>query len=155
MPFQDPSNPGQKQSVSGNPLTCSFPDHSLFQSVSEGTVPELKYPSGRALRRGARPEPSKFPVFFPVSREFGRENSSYGTASSASQSQVFSRFPCLQQEPQLCGLFAAMWGRPLSLQSASILGSMRTLHNFSRPDRKVHFSGVVGSIPTYPIIPVF
>jgi hypothetical protein len=69
---------------------------------------------------------------------------------SASQSQVFSLFPCLQREPQLCGLVAAICARPLSLQSASIFGSMQTLHKFSRPDRKVHFSGGVGSIPTAP-----
>jgi hypothetical protein len=88
MPSQGPSNPRQKQPVSGNPLSCSFPDHSLFQSFSEGTVPRPKYYPAGLYRHGARPEPSKFPVFFPVSRH------------------------------------------PLSLQSASILGSIETLHKF-------------------------
>jgi hypothetical protein len=41
--------------------------------------------SGRALRRGARPATSKFPVFFPVSKEIWRRIVSHETTSSASK----------------------------------------------------------------------
>ena len=43
----------------------------------------------RSARKAAkRPEFSKFPVIFPVSREFGREKSSRWTASTATQSSL-------------------------------------------------------------------
>jgi hypothetical protein len=41
----------------------------------------------------ARDERAKFPVKFPVSREIELEKSSHATASTASQSWIFSLFP--------------------------------------------------------------
>jgi hypothetical protein len=46
-----------------------------------------------SYRRMASTEDIKFPVFFPVSREFGLEKSSHETASTASQYWYFSFIP--------------------------------------------------------------
>ena len=47
-----------------------------------------EYRDNQTMQTMRRPEFRKFPVFFPVSREFGAETGSPWTASSASQSRL-------------------------------------------------------------------
>jgi hypothetical protein len=66
-----------------------FPSHPLLIPCSD--FPEkrkfsAKAPYNRDLSKGKSDQREKFPVFFPVSREFGAEISSRATASTAIQS---------------------------------------------------------------------
>jgi hypothetical protein len=92
--------------LTGNSIPCSFPDRSLFQLGSKDQSFLLKYSALGSYCRMASTEDTKFPVFFPVSREFGWRRSSHGTASTASQSCYFSLFPSFWQKPGFSGLIA-------------------------------------------------
>jgi hypothetical protein len=63
------------------------PDRSLFRLVGKTVVTAKAMSSGELAQDGAA-ECVIFPVFFPVSREFGLEKSSHETASTATQSRV-------------------------------------------------------------------
>src|SRR5262249_26546837 len=56
----------------------------------------------RQENRGGGPDFAKFPVIFPVSREFGAETSSQLTASSASQSRLWHAARHASQSLRCC-----------------------------------------------------
>jgi hypothetical protein len=56
----------------GTQIPCSFPDGSLFQFVAKSTVPRPKYSPEGFYGRVTSTKRSEFPVFFPVTREFGQ-----------------------------------------------------------------------------------
>ena len=58
----------------------------------ENRVSPAKVLSGVDLSPSAFDRMAIFPVNFPVSREFGSEKSSHGTASTANESWISSQF---------------------------------------------------------------
>ena len=72
-----------------------FPVHPLLIPCSDSSGKRsflAKPPYIRDLSKEGWIIEEKFPVFFPVSRELGAENSSPATASTATQSSYFSLF---------------------------------------------------------------
>jgi len=61
-------------------------ENSLFRCVGNSAASHWIRAPIRHECRGGWPDSAKFPVNFPVSREFGAETSSQLTASSATQS---------------------------------------------------------------------
>jgi len=75
-----------KDPVSGNSDSLFIPGSFPVPIGLENLVFPAKALSGWDLSPVAPAERAKFPVNFPISREFGPEKSSHGTASTASQS---------------------------------------------------------------------
>jgi hypothetical protein len=136
MPFQDhPKFTAETARIRESIFPCSFPDHSLFQFASEDNVPRPKCCPAGLYGPGPDPNPSKFRVFFPVSRQFSPENISHATTSSASQSPLLSLFLGSLGKPRHCAWLRRFGGRSLG----SHAWKRGRLYEFSCCSRKVQF----------------
>jgi hypothetical protein len=81
---------GPENRYQGNAIPCYMGDNSLFGAAEESGLKWWKLACIQRHRKNRRPDFGtklmKFPVFFPVSREFGLESGSLETPSTAIKS---------------------------------------------------------------------